>query len=99
MLTEQIIRTKLLTNQAWLEAAIIALHNKQTSDEKATGTATHLNGQGFSGADASTLSYYARWCLKGRHLNGKFLADAQTRCLKYSKQLLRIAQAKQAVAA
>jgi hypothetical protein len=94
MLTEEIIRSKLMTSQRWLEAAIIALYQMQTADEQAAGRTNHDNNRGFNGADAPILSYYARWCANGRNLNGRFLADAQNRCQKYAKQLLRIAQAK-----
>jgi hypothetical protein len=96
MLNEQIIREKIVTNQRWLEAAILALYALQTNDEVATSTTRHQNARGFNSADASKLSYYARWISKGRSLNGKFLLDAQRRVQKYAKQLLALAEAKAA---
>jgi hypothetical protein len=99
MLNEQIIRTKLFTDQRWLEAAILALYDRQTNDEKQVGDTRHDNDRGFNSADARRLSYCARWLRSGRSLNGRFLNDARQRCQKYAKQLLRIAQAKAAATA
>lgn len=96
MLDAQIIRSKLTTDQRWLEAAILALYAMQTQDEKQVGDTRHDNDRGFNSADARPLSYYARWLQTGRHLTGRYLLDAQQRCQKYAKQLLRIAKAKAA---
>ena len=91
MVTEQIIRDKLSTDQHWLERAVIAIHNLQTSDEQQAGTTRHDNGVGFNSADADILSYCARWLNRGNHLTGKWLNEARRRMPKYAKQLLAIA--------
>lgn len=95
MLTEAVIKTKLVTNQRWLEAGLVALYRKQTADEQAHSDTKHRNGQGFNSSDAPLLSYYAKYCLSGRHLSGKHLEKAQKRLQKYAKQLLVIALAKE----
>lgn len=79
-----------------VERAILAIYARQTADEQATKTTRHSNGRGFSGADASLGSYYARWILDGKHLNGRHLERARTMSLKYVGQLLEVAKEKQA---
>jgi hypothetical protein len=75
-----------------VERAILAIYACQTADEQATKTTRHSNGRGFSGADASLGSYYARWILEGKHLSGRHLARARTMSLKYVGQLADIAK-------
>lgn len=96
--TEALIRAKLVTDQRWLEQAVVAIYKRQTPDEQASQTTAHLNGRGFSGVDARTGSYLARWLMRGPsfHLSGKFLDRARRMMPKYSKQLLECALARQA---
>jgi hypothetical protein len=94
MITEDIIRQKLMTDLRWLEAAILAIYRRQTDDEKAAGATKHLNGVGFSGCDSVTGSYMAKWIQGGRHLSGKWVEKAQRIMPKYTRQLLDEAQMK-----
>jgi hypothetical protein len=91
MYTEQVIVDKINTNQAWLERAILAIFERQTRDEQNTENTHWNNNVGFSAADAHRLSYYAKWILSGKHLNGRHLDIARKRIIKYRKQLTQIA--------
>lgn len=94
MITEDIIRQKLMTDLRWLEAAILAIYRRQTADEKAEGVTKHSNGVGFSGCDSVTGSYMAKWIQGGRHLSGKWIEKARRIMPKYTRQLMEEAQIK-----
>lgn len=89
--TPEIIREKINTNQQWLERAVLALYNRQTTDEQNQFTTTHHNAAGFNSADAGYLTYIAQWINAGKHLDGKHLDKTRTRVSKYCKQLAEIA--------
>jgi hypothetical protein len=89
--TPEIIKEHLIQNQAWLERAIVALYKQQTLDEQKNESVLTTNHRGFSKPDAKLLSYYAKWILSGKHLNGKHLNSARNKTLKYAKQLTKIA--------
>ena len=88
---EEKIVSLLDTSDKAVERAIVAIYNRQTIDEKATNHTSKSNNIGFSGADASSGSYYAKWILSGRNLSGKHLDKARNMAKKYRKQLLSIA--------
>jgi hypothetical protein len=83
-------------NNGAVERAIIAIYNRQTSDEQSDGETKHSNGMGFSGAHSQLGTYYAKWILSGRHLNGSHLDKARKIVLRYTTQLLEVIQTKQA---
>ncbi len=84
--------TKLLQDSnAAVEKGIVAIFNRQTADEQRIEDTRYTNNIGFSGAHAKTGTYYAKWILSGRHLDGKFLQKGRTMILHYTKQLLSIA--------
>lgn len=85
------LRYKLATDQAWAEKALVTIHKFQTADEKATEATRVYNGVGFSGFDARSCSYMAKWIMSGKHLSGKFLARAFRMAPKYAEQLRKIA--------
>ena len=89
--TEIEIKSKIASNNAWLERAILALFLKQTEDERSKDESRHENSVGFNKPDAPRMSYYARWIKSGKHLNGWHLEKARLVMLKYSKQLTKIA--------
>lgn len=95
MVSPEEIRHNILTNQAWLERAILAIYERQTNLEQKMEIAVNHNGVGFNRADASTMSYYARWIKEGHHLSGKHVDIARRRILKYSNQLYKIVQEKE----
>lgn len=88
------IRVALATNPLAVERAITVLYANQTADERAVSQTKHQNARGFNSADASRLSYYARWVGSGRHLTGHHLDRARATVGKYWRQLLRAAVAK-----
>lgn len=85
------IRWLLTMNDMAVERAIVAIYNRQTSDEKLTDNTRHSNGIGFAYPDARLGSYYARWVISGKHLTGQHLLKARIMSMKYIKQLVDIA--------
>lgn len=77
------------------ERAIIALYKRQESDEHATASMIHKNSIGFNAADAAPLSKLATKLMRGEKLTNGELHDAQQRLLKYSRQLMSIANEKE----
>lgn len=96
--TENSIVALLNSNDRAVERAILFLYSQQTSDERVTSSTRHDNARGFSAADASRGSYYARWILgydrqgnrryPNRRLTGSHLDKARDMVLKYRRQLL-----------
>lgn len=87
----RLIKHKLFTDQKWLERGIVAIFEKQTHDEQRVENSIVYNKVGFSGYDAKSMSYYAKWIMSGHHLNGKHLEKAKLKMLKYANQLAKIA--------
>ena len=81
------IRELLLTKDSVVERAMVVLYARQTRQEQAQSTTRDQNGRGFSSSDASKGSYYARWVLSGRRLDGHHLERARSISLKYIRQL------------
>lgn len=99
MWTKESITQLLDRSNRAVERAIVAIYNRQTEDEKSSGTTTHSNGRGFSGAHAELGTYYAKWILSGRSLTGHHLEKARRMSKRYVAQLLEEAQQKFSVAA
>lgn len=70
---------------------LIKLYERQTRDEQSSDATRWDNQVGFSAADARKGSYYARWVLSGRQLNGIHLERARKMAIKYRRQLVEIA--------
>lgn len=85
------IREKLLTDQRWLERGVLAIFERQTSDEQHCGDTIHRNDIGFDGSSAKYLSYVARWIKSGKHLNGKHLDKTRRKMVHFAGQLAKIA--------
>jgi hypothetical protein len=81
----------LSTNNRAVERGILAIFNKQTSDEQAIGHTKHNNCVGFSGWSAKPGTYYAKWLKSGRSLDGKHLDKARKICIHHATQLTKIA--------
>lgn len=88
--TIEIVKSKLSSDQRWIEQAIVKLYDFQTADEQASDETKHENGVGFNAFDAKVLSYYATWLKRGNHLNGKHLDKAKKMVPKYAKQILHL---------
>lgn len=89
--TKEYIRKMLSEDIVWLERGVLAIHSRQTEDEREAHDTHHRNGFGFNSADAKYLSYVADYLLSGNHLSGSNVAKTRSRMLKYSGQLARIA--------
>lgn len=89
--TKEYIRKMLTEDIAWLERGVLAVHSRQTEDEREAHDTHHRNGFGFSAADAKYLSYVADYLLSGKHLSGSHVEKTRRKMLKYSGQLARIA--------
>jgi hypothetical protein len=88
------IRTQLQESDAWLKRGILAIYKRQTADEQATDDVKHDNGMGFTGVNAPFLSSIAKQILAGRELSQKQVAASRRSMLKYSGQLMKIAEGK-----
>lgn len=91
--TREAIALLLRTDNKAVERAITRLYSFQTATEQATQNTLNRNGAGFSAADASKGSYYAKWIAQGRSLSGRHLNHARSMVLKYTKQLADYANA------
>lgn len=92
--TTEEIRKNLLTNDEWVERAIVAIYKLQTRAEQATQSTREHNGVGFNSADARRGSYYARWIMSGKHLSGRHRTMGRRLIVKYASQLVKIAKSK-----
>jgi hypothetical protein len=93
------VKSLLLTNSKAVHRAVLALTKFQTSDEVASLTTRHDNKVGFNAPDARSLTALALKLAAGGYSTGDELAEARKRCLKYSAQLARLANANEAAKA
>lgn len=91
-ITKEQIKAKILSDQKWLERAILAIYDRQVTAEKADQNTKFTNMKGFNKPDAKKLSYYASWIKSGRSLSGWHLENARRKMVKYCGQLEKIAQ-------
>lgn len=96
------MRFALMTNDDYLEKAILRLYKYQTEYEQQVQTTTLYNGVGFNGTDAKFLSSLAEWMLDKthtppsernkyvvrRHLTPKQRYVARKKAMKYAGQLI-----------
>ncbi len=92
--TPEAVADLLDRNDLAVERAVVALYRRQTEDEKDSQQTKHHNGVGFNAVHAWMGSYYARWVLSGRHLDGRHLERARKMAKRYVGQLARIAQSR-----
>lgn len=104
MLTGTDIVRLLESNDKAICRALVVLHNRQTTDEKETKVARHLNGRGFRPAHARMGSSMAEFYLKYGYLTEKQIAYWRVkgkqgmRIAIYWRQLLEEAKKKASVA-
>lgn len=90
--TASLIMDKVVESPKFTTAALLALYDRQTTDEKDEGDTRHLNGRGFNGSDAPFMSYCAEYSRKNNStLSGDFLLKVRLRIKKYAKQLAMVA--------
>ena len=93
---ENLIATKLTENPKWIEAAILALYERQTADEQSAGETTYHNKRGFNSADAKRMSFVAAFLKTGKHLTAtKAVTVYGPRLQKYAAQLALVAYEKE----
>lgn len=90
-LTKDFIKGKLLSDDKWLTRAVIAIYNKQTNDEKMVVDTKHHNNIGFNGVDGRIGTSMGEFASKSGFLTPKQIKYIRPRMLKYSGQLLKIA--------
>jgi hypothetical protein len=94
---ESDIVTLLNTRRDVFEAAIVTLFVKgQTADEQVSDTTRHENKVGFSAADAKRMSFLAKFLQSGGHLRTETIQKYMPRVVKYRKQLVSLANEKEA---
>ena len=98
------MRLALMTNNDYLEKAILKLYKYQTEYEQQTQDTAMLNGVGFNTIDANVLSSLAEWILDRehapaseqnkyvvrRHLTDKQRLFARKKVTKYAGQLVNM---------
>lgn len=89
--TKQAIKEKLLADNQWLIRGLLAIHSRQTEDERQSGVTVHDNGIGFNGVDAELLSSFAEQYNKYKRLTDRQLEIVRKKLPKYSGQLEKIA--------
>jgi len=85
------IKTKLVEDDAWVCRGLLAIYKKQTPDEQTSETTNHNNGVGFNRIDAEFLSSLAKSFMRYGTLTPKQIHYGRKRLLKYTKQLVKIA--------
>lgn len=92
--TKEEIRKNMELSDKWLVRGIMAIYSKQTATEQASEATMEDNGIGFSGADATILSSFAKQYQERGFLTSKQLSIARNKMLKYSRQLADISNGK-----
>ena len=93
--TAEVIKQKILTDQRWLERAVVAIYERQTEREQDLFITEDFNERGFNNVDCRTGAFMAQWIQKGNRLSGKWIKIAQKIMPKYANQLAAIANGKE----
>lgn len=91
---KEIIKSRMLSDDAWLYRGILAIYTFQTEAEKFDNQTIEDNGIGFNGADANILSNFAVQLNLKKFLTDKQKMLARKKMVKYSGQLLNIIKSK-----
>ena len=101
MLTKDILVAKLENDDRWLIRALIALNNRQTTDEQREQTTKYTNGMGFRSCDAAIGSSMVAFYRHNGYLTRRQLdywrkrqKNGVMRIAVYWRQLLEVAQQK-----
>lgn len=89
--TRDEIKARILADDRWVERAIVAIFNRQTSHEQVVASTMVHNGVGFAHCHARIGSYYARWIISGKTLSGHHVERGRKIALRYVGQLTKIA--------
>lgn len=94
MYTKEEIQHNLEFNPKWTERALVVLYQRQTEDEKRSGSTIVENKMGFNGSDSRYLTYCAKWVLGNNPLNEKHQKKCGKMLKKYWKQIKNIIESK-----
>ena len=86
------IRNMLATDARWALKALVRIYENQTEDEKSAEETRLDNGIGFTGADASLLTSYAKQYLARKSLTEGQMAYIFKMMPKYARQLERVSK-------
>lgn len=90
--TKEEVKEKLATDDKWLVRGLLAIHARQTEEEKATETTKEQNGIGFNGVDANILTDLVnQYKRTNGFLSPRQIALIRKKMVKYAGQLARIA--------
>ncbi len=92
--THDQMRELLMKDDRAVAAALVAIYNKQTEDEKRASDTYISNGVGFRANHAKRGSYYAKWIISGRALSGDHVDKGRKIALFYVQQLIDLANKK-----
>ena len=90
-LTKETIHQIIDNRPGAVERALVAIWKRQTRGEQASRSTQLQNGEGFTSADASTLSRRAELVVEGYTLSPAELEDCKERLKKYWAQLIEVA--------
>lgn len=86
------IKAKLSTDDKWLVRGLLAIHARQTEEEKVSETTKEQNGIGFNGVDATILTDMVnQYKRTNGFLSPRQIALIRKKMVKYAGQLARIA--------
>ena len=85
------IKELILTNDKMVARSVLVLYERQTASEQACHETSERNGEGFNGVDAGILSSFAEFYRERGYLSVKQTAIARKKLVKYSRQLVTIA--------
>lgn len=87
------VKHLLEVNDKMVCRSLMKLYEMQTKSEQADGTTQEHNGVGFNGVDAPILTSFANFFQRTGFLTNKQIVVCRKKLMKYSKQLVRIANA------
>jgi hypothetical protein len=84
------LRRKLAENDMWALRGLMRIYDRQTADEKASGSTKEFNKMGFTGVDAEFLSSLAQQYDKYGRLSSKQKIWLKKKMPKYAKQIYSV---------
>lgn len=85
------IKRLIETNDRMVIASLEQLYNCQTIDERNNHETREVNGVGFNGVDAPILTSFTLFYRERGYLSPKQINIARKKLVKYSGQLVRLA--------
>jgi hypothetical protein len=90
--TKEEVKAKLESDDKWLVRGLLAIHARQTEEEKTTETTKEQNGTGFNSVDANILTDLVnQYKRTNGYLSVRQIALIRKKMVKYAGQLTRIA--------